>query len=97
MDANERNKRWFSIALRRELTEIEKLPLEKVQKAGSSFFICLLKVASLVKGSNGEISADFALNKIKYACRHLNLQAKEIDYQWGRAFERAKPRRPESI
>lgn len=94
MNIDERRTRWFEDALVQELKVMENLPFEKIEKPASPFFISLLKVASLVKGSEF-LSADQVLNQVKFASRHLNLTAYRADYQWNRAMKMAKPRYPE--
>lgn len=85
------HERWFQTALDGELQAIEGLPSDlNIRKPNNPFWQSIFRIAGVAK--TGFISKDEALNKIKWACRHMNLQGREIEYQWGRAYQRATAR-----
>lgn len=93
MEREERWNRWFDTALTNELTGIEELAADiNIHKPGNPYWGSLYRIAGLANA--GFIDPDEALNQIKYACRHMPLSARDIDYQWQRALKRAKPRYP---
>ncbi len=82
---------WFQTALDKELQTIEELPLDiNINKPNNPFWQSLFRIAGIAK--TNYISKDDALNKIKWACRHMNRQGRDIEYQWNRAYERATAR-----
>lgn len=86
-----RQEQWFQSALEQELKAIESLPSDlNINKPNNPFWQSIFRIAGISKA--GFLSSNEALNKIKYACRHMQLRGKDIDYQWGRAYQRATPR-----
>lgn len=91
MDDNDRKRKWFEVAISKELEAIQNLPVDlNIRKPSNPFWISMIKIASLCKG--GASSSENLLIEIKRACKHMNLQGKEIDYQWKRAYQHARPR-----
>lgn len=88
------NNMWAERAIDNELSEIHMMAkVENINKTGSGFSLSLLKIASIVKGS--EITDLEALNSIKRACAAYTwIPQKEIDRQWKRAYQKARPRYP---
>jgi hypothetical protein len=90
---NDNAELWAETAVTNELTTLARLPKQNINKPGSPFYVCLLKIASIVKG--GYLREYEALNGIKRSCAALTwIPQDEIDYQWRRAYQRAKPRHP---
>lgn len=88
--------RWAAAAIGQELGELATLTQHNVNKPGSPFWLHLLKIASIVKGSH--ISQAETLTAVKRVCsKHEWIPQREIDYQWARAFKTAVARRPEII
>ncbi len=86
-----RQEQWFQSALEQELQAIEGLPSDlNIRKPNNPFWQSLFRIAGIAK--TGFISKDDALNKIKWACRHMKLQGRDIEYQWNRAYQRATAR-----
>lgn len=86
-----RQERWCQTALEKELQAIEELPSDlNVNKPNNPFWQSLFRIAGIAK--TGYLSKDDALEKIKWACRHMNLQGRDIEYQWNRAYQRAAAR-----
>lgn len=91
-DAADLDRMWAETAMQLELKKLGNLPDENINKPGSTFSICLLKLASIVKGSG---SSHFFQNEvlqmiIKAAPSYI--KEKEITRQWNRAYKVAKPR-----
>lgn len=86
-----RQERWCQTALEKELQAIEELPSDlNVNKPNNPFWQSIFRIAGVAK--TGYLSKDDALNKIKWASRHMNLQGRDIEYQWNRAYQRATAR-----
>lgn len=93
MERETRHRRWAETALTQELAAIGELESDlNIRQRNSPYWQSLFRIAGLVNA--GHMSADEALMQIKFACRHMTLRGKDIDYQWGRALRRAKPRWP---
>lgn len=88
--------KWAAAAIDSELGEISILTQHNINKPGSPFFVSLLKLASIVKGSH---TSEFeTLTAVKRTCsKHEWILQREIDYQWQRAYKTAVPRHPEII
>lgn len=88
--------KWAAAAIDAELGEIATLTQHNINKPGSPFFVSLLKLASVVKGSH--VSEFETLTAVKRTCcKHEWIPQREIDYQWQRAYKTAVPRHPEVI
>ncbi len=90
-----RDRAWVDAAMSGELKKLEKLSEdENINKPGSTFFACLLKIGAIVKGAGQPfISYDDALTRVKDACKgHSWVKEKEIERQWRNAWKFAKPR-----
>jgi len=85
---------WANTAIDSELSALENIPEgTNVNKPGNDIFVSMLKIASIVRG--GHVPEHEALNGVKKSlCAFTWILQKEIDYQWGRAMDRAKPRHP---
>lgn len=98
-DKKKRDRAWTETAIAGELKKLEDLTEdENINKPGSAFFACLLKIEAVVKGSGQPfITDDEALSRIKDACKgHTWLKEKEIERQWKNTWKFAEPRfRPE--
>ncbi len=98
-DKDKRDRAWTETAIAGELKRLEDLTEdENINKPGSAFFACLLKIGAIVKGTGQPfITYDEALTRIKDACKeHIWLKEKEIERQWKNAWKLASPRfRPE--
>jgi hypothetical protein len=98
-EKEKRDRAWAEAALAGELKKLEDLEEdENINKPGSAFFACLLKICAIVKGTGQPfITYDEALTRIKDACKgHTWLKEKEIERQWKNAWKFAEPRfRPE--
>ena len=94
-----RDRAWTETAIVGELKKLEDLPEEEnINKPGSGFFACLLKIGAIVKGTGqSSVSYEDVLSRIKEACKgHSWLKEKEIERQWRNAWKLANPRfRPE--
>lgn len=89
----ERGSRWAASALAEEIKHIEALPAEeRISKPGSGFWHAIYRIAGLVNG--GFLDSYDALLQIKYAARHMRVQARDIDYQWRKALQKAPARQP---
>lgn len=88
------SRQWADAAIDNELNILEKMPEgTNINKPGNDIFVSLLKIASVVRG--GHVPEHEALNSVKKSlCAFTWIPQKEIDYQWGRAMQRAKPRYP---
>ncbi len=96
MDIEERKKRWSETAIERELQRIEQLGEGiNVQKPNNPYWQSLFRLAGISKA--GYVARDEALRRIKQASSHLDLPDKIIEYQWQRAYARAKPRHPKGL
>lgn len=88
--------KWAAAAIDAELGEIATLTQHNINKPGSPFFVSLLKIASVVKGSHA--SEYETLTAVKRTCsKHEWIPQREIEYQWQRAYKTAVPRHPEVI
>lgn len=88
---NGRQEKWAATALEQELQAIEQLPASlNIYKPNNPFWCSLFRMAGIAKA--GHLSKTAALGQIKWACRHMNLTGREIEYQWNRAYQRATPR-----
>lgn len=88
---------WFTNAVDSELQNLANIPDENPNRPGSQFSICLIKLASLVNGSEGILSPDEIENAIKAALPQpyeARLSEKDLQRQWKRALQNAKPRQP---
>jgi len=98
-EKEKRDRAWIEAALAGELKKLEDLEEdENINKPGSAFFACLLKIAAIMKGTGQPfVSYDEALTRIKDACKeHAWLKEKEIERQYRNAWKLANPRfRPE--
>ena len=87
---------WADKAIDNELSTLAKMPDgTNINKPGNSIFISMLKIASIVRG--GYVPEHEALNCVKKSLctfTFAHIPPKEIDYQWQRAMQRAKPRHP---
>lgn len=90
---------WAETAVSRELAVIAKLPAgTKLTKPGNAFYIALLKIASVAKGSGRRHLRPSDLHeRIEAHCPKdvrykLSSREREIAYQWGRAYTQAEPR-----
>ena len=88
------SRQWANTAIDNELTILAKMPEgTNINKPGNDIFVSLLKIASIVRG--GHIPEHEAINGVKKSlCAFTWIPQKEIDYQWTRAMQRAKPRHP---
>jgi len=94
-EQEKRNRAWADSAIAGELQKLEDLTEEEnINKPGSSFFGCLLKIGAIVKGTGQPfITYEGALEQIKDACKgHYWLKEREIERQWRNAWKFAKPR-----
>lgn len=93
-DDSDLDRMWAESAIQAELQQLANLPDENINKPGSVFSICLLKIASAVKGSGADhFFQNEALDMIIKACAHeATIAEKEIRRQWKRAWKNAKPR-----
>jgi hypothetical protein len=94
-EQEKRDRAWTDSAVAGELKKLEDITEEEnINKPGSSFFACLLKIGAIVKGTGQPfITYDEALSRIKDACKgHSWLKDKEIERQWRNAWKFAKPR-----
>ena len=94
-EQEKRDRMWTDSAIAGELKKLEDLTEEEnINKPGSVFFACLLKIGAIVKGTEQPfITYDEALSQIKDACKgHSWLKEKEIERQWRNAWKFAKPR-----
>lgn len=80
---------WAENYLNEILNDLHSLPIHNVCKPGSQFFICLLKICSLIKGSH--LGYRQTLQQVQAACIGHSLTEKDIEYQFKRAYQRAKP------
>lgn len=91
---------WSDRAIEGELAQLANLPEQNINKPGSVFSICLLKLASIVKGSGAKhYTADRVRLMIHAACAGApHIEPKEIDRQWRRALKTAtaRYRRPDA-
>lgn len=90
-----RDERWVQAALAGELEKLAHLPDgENINRADSQFFIALLKIAALVKGTGRTyLSPQQVLLDIKQICgQYPFLKEKELERQWQNAYNRANPR-----
>jgi hypothetical protein len=98
-EKEKRDRAWAEAALAGELKKLEDLEEDaNINKPGSAFFACLLKIGAIVKGTGQSfITYDEALTRIKDACKeHSWLKEKEIERQYRNAWKLANPRfRPE--
>jgi len=98
-DKEKRDRSWTETAIDGELKKLEYLTEdENINKPGSTFFSCLLKIGAVLKGTGQPfITYDAALTRIKDACKeHTWLKEREIERQWKNAWKLANPRfRPE--
>lgn len=79
---------WYEVGLVRHLEALEKLPYdENVKKPGSPYWLHLRAIAGISKA--GHVSKDGALERIRWATRHMRVPAKETVYQWERAYKSA--------
>ena len=87
---------WCKTAIDNELQNIERLSGQskppKLTKPDSPITLCMLKIASVVKGCS--LNPNEAYTRILYAMRSHPSSSKprEIDYQWKRCMQRAIPR-----
>ena len=94
-EQEKRDRTWTNSAVAGELKKLEDLTEdENINKPGSSFFACLLKIGAIVKGTGQPfITYEGALEQIKDACKgHSWLKEKEIERQWRNAHKLANPR-----
>ena len=83
-----RREAWFAAGMCRYLGYLEKLPHdENVNKPGSPYWLHLRAIAGISKA--GHVSKDGALERIRWATRHMRVPAKEMLYQWERAYKSA--------
>lgn len=91
-DSSDLDRMWSEAGIEKELKKLANLPEENINKPGSVFSICLLKIASIVKGSGADhFYSSEALEMIKKACPP-DIKPKEIERQWKRAMKVAEPR-----
>ncbi len=91
VDNNERQEKWFQTAMEQELDAIAGMPTDlNIYKPNNPFWQSIFRIGGIVKA--GYITKDEAFDKILFACRHLTLKEKEIEYQWNRAYKRAMAR-----
>lgn len=92
--SNDQSRTWANYALDGELSILAKIPEgTNVNKPGNPIFVSMLKIASIVLG--GYLPEHEAVNGVKKSlCTFTHIPQKEIDYQWQRAMQRAKPRHP---
>jgi hypothetical protein len=88
---------WAIAAFEQELKALARLPEgENINKPDSLFWVSLVKLASIVKGSGrGHISLREALGKIEQACgygRAADITQPEIARQWRNALHKSQPR-----
>ena len=90
-----RDQLWTQAAVQGELDKIANLPEdENINKADSTFFAALVKIAAVIKGSGRDcVSPQEVLGAIKDACAsYPELKEKEIERQWRNAYKFANPR-----
>lgn len=91
-DNAELDRLWTESAIESELKQLANLPEQNINKPGSVFSICLLKLASIAKGSGARhVGTDSLRVSIHAACPDY-IKPKEIDRQWQRALKVATPR-----
>lgn len=83
---------WINAIMDRELSELRRLPVgTNINRPGCQFWKSIFSIAGLVRGRC--VRYDVALANVKDACNHVNKASdKEVEYQFGRAFQRAKPK-----
>lgn len=85
------DRQWAAAAIDAELKVLASLPDENINKPGSTFSVCLLKIASVLKGSGrSHFSTVETVDRIKAACP--DIREKEVERQWRRAYDKAQPR-----
>lgn len=88
-----KNEKWARSAVEQELNELATMPAHNINKPGSPFFVSLLKLASIVKGSHlSQVEVKTAVSRT--CCVHPWIPQREIGYQWDRAYETAVSREP---
>ncbi len=91
MKKRERIQRWADTAVAAELNKIRRLPADtNIFLPNNPFWQSLFKIAGIVKGGYKTQQAVFS--EIEVACHHLDVEEKEIRYQWRRACQKANPR-----
>lgn len=91
----DRDQLWMTAALQGELDKLAQLPEgENINKADSSFYASLVKIAAILKGTGRMYAGPSeTLDAIKTACQvYPWLQEKEIERQWRNAYNFAEPR-----
>jgi len=91
----DRDQLWTTAALQGELDKLAHLPEgENVNKADSSFYASLVKIAAIIKGSGRMYATPGdTLIAVKQACQQYPwLKEKEVERQWRNAYNFAEPR-----
>ena len=79
---------WAENRLNELLIELDTLPIHNPNKPGSLFYVCLLKICSLIKGSHLIYGQVLRQITTIYAQR---MGERHISYQFRRAYQRARP------
>ncbi|MCB8946162.1 MAG: hypothetical protein H6658_20650 [Ardenticatenaceae bacterium] len=97
-DTNGRSdKAWAETAVKQELEAIGRLHGDNPHRPDSEFWACLLRIASVVKGSGRQHIAPARVRTavLQYAPDTLKTKGnrqKDIEYLFGRAMNQARPR-----
>lgn len=92
-DREWRQTRWAIQAITSELRQLETMPDHKVGKPGSPYSICLIKIASIVKGAGaGNINMTGLLEMVQEKSKHLHVPERESMRMFNRAMKNAIPR-----
>lgn len=96
MTYNQRLERWTHGAISDEIVKLGNLPEENINKPGSEFYKCLVRIASIVRGAGRPFMEPArALALIEIAVEiYPSITKKEIYRQWRNAWKFAEPRVP---
>ena len=91
------DRKWAETAVRRELEAIGRLHGDNPHRPDSEFWACLIRIASVVKGSGRQHIAPAQVRSAILANAPLSLKTKgkrekDLTYLFGRAMNAARPR-----
>jgi hypothetical protein len=94
---SQQDRLWAETAVKRELEAIGRLHGDNPHRSDSEFWACLIRIASVIKGSGRQHVAPDRVRVAlhRYAPGSLKTKGnreKDIDYLFGRAMNRARPR-----
>lgn len=93
----ENDRKWAETAVKRELEAIGRLHGDNPHLPDSEFWACLIRIASVIKGSGRPFIAPSRARTavLRYAPQSLKTKGnreKDIEYLFGRAMNQARPR-----